>query len=260
MILCIASPKGGVGSSSFAVLLAREWASAAPVVLIDAAADPSVDLYTATEQLLTVPYQGDLAASRLDLDEPAGLSLVRIETADLMKAALPDEDCIIDLGVPGQAALDFLKARDARLILVLTQDNAVLRAADKLLGRCRDEGIRCGFVIDQLEDREPSELADLDEIFGLLEEDFYGPVSLDHDLRILFNQGRFLQAPEPIREQVRVIAASLQAGEEADGEGEAAAEDEAGAGAAAAAEVAQPVPDGVLSRIRRFFQNFGKGN
>lgn len=251
MILTLISPKGGVGASTVALMLARAWQ--APLILVDAAADPALDLYTGTEHHLQEPYSGSLTASAWELETSPGLSLVRVEPEQLpaLAAELPTgTDVLIDLGVAGPEGLAFLNATSARVLVVLTQDNQVLRAADALLGRLRQSGIRAGFILNRFEARDVNELADLDEIFGLIEEDFYGSIDQADGLRILLNQGRGEAIPTELMDQARTIRDRICQGTE---------EPIAAPDASAAAPPDAPAPPtGVLARIRRFVTNFGK--
>lgn len=251
MILALISPKGGVGSSTLSVMLAGAWQ--APLFLVDAAVDPALDLYTGTEHLLPEPYNGDLAASAMELENLPGIALVRIEPELLpvLAGELPsDTDVLIDLGMPGPEAMNFLSTTAAQSVVVLTQDNQVLRAADALLGKLHHSGIRAGFILNRFEAKDTDELADLDEIFGLFEEDFYGAIDQTDSLRILLNQGRGEAIPPVLMDQARAIRDHFSPGNEP-----------AIASASSAPAPTDPpaAPStGVLARIRRFVTNFGK--
>lgn len=261
MIIFFTSAKGGVGSSTLSALLAKERSSAGRVVLVDAARDPSLDLYTSSEHLVQEPYSGSLSGSAIPLDEAQRLCLVRLEPDKLSQVSLEEElssglfsDFIFDLGQPDETALGFLQQMgpEGEVLVVLTQDNEVLRAADRLLGSLRNLGIDARFIVNKMEERDAQELADLDEIFSLLEEDYLGFVRYDHSLRYEMNRGKLEEVASGIRVNVAALNDKLN--------GEKQGSDQMSQPAAAVPEQTEERPDGVLSKIRKFFRNFGKGN
>lgn len=308
MNIAIAAPRGGVGSSTFAVLLARHWGGRSDTLLLDGAPDPSLDLYTGTSHQILPDFNGNLSECLIPLEDMGRTKLAVIDPSQLIRLDLSTQkkpsgsDLIIDVGTPDDEVIAFLAANEIPVILVLTQDNTVLRAADSLLGTLRRSGVRCGFVVSFHEDRNPQELADLDELFSLLEEDFYGVIPLSADLRIQMNQGKPGEAARNVWAAVRTISDTLETtfahpsarpGEsggwiDAEDSSDSPESDESGESLTVtlseeplAREMAPVKPDeadhdqisdgkgmddlmqeteGVFSKIKQFFQNFGKGN
>lgn len=280
MIISIAAPKGGVGSSTFALLLTQERAKLSKTLLVDLSSDPALDLYSGTAHIVPPEFNGNLKECSVELQGMGDTNLVRVSPDQLAllnlteKANKKDLDMVLDVGRPNEQIIGFLAKEKIPLILVLTQDNAVLRAGDELLGQLRHAGVESGFIISKKEVFDPSELADLDEIFDLIEEDFYGSISWDSDLRIHMNQGKPEQVSQEIKEEVQKINRELdsalmhsldgthtlnqiEASEEKEtlDEKEVFGEEETLDGTEGVNKSGN-----VLSKIKKFFQNFGKGN
>lgn len=278
MIISFLAPTGGVGSTTLAVLAASFRAAGGRVLLVDGAPDPAVDLYTSTENSLPETQGGRLTQGAVPVRWTGGLSCVRRSISALPgKEALLAElfaggytDCILDAGVTDPFELETVLALSDKVVVVLTQDNAILRASDRLLGEIRALGGRAGFLINKWEARDPAELGDTEEIFDLIEEDYYGSVSLEPGLRYLMNQGRPEQALADRLPELKALWEQLKATIESEDEPEDVPDDEpetqAGLSDGAAGESTPtpageeaPVRDGVLQRIRSFFR-IGKGN
>ncbi|MFZ2257714.1 MAG: hypothetical protein WAV55_06190 [Clostridiaceae bacterium] len=220
MIISFLAPRGGVGSSTLAVLTASHRALTQRILLIDAAPDYSIDLYTSTEnsvpnyysethQLSDESVRGmdNCWVARIDPDRP-----LHLEEFGAWLQTDRISDVIIDFGVASNKALELALAISDKLIVVLTQDNPVLRASDHLLGKIRSTRGDAGFIINQWEARDISELGDQEEIFSLLEEDCVGVVSYDHNLRFLMNQGKPLEVPHHVAAEIQGICDKIYQG------------------------------------------------
>lgn len=213
MIISILAPKGGVGSSTLAVLTAVCKAQTARVLVIDAAPDPSLDLYTSTENQVAEAFNGRLSDSALPVRDQSDLWTARVEAALLPdKRALSEQlleggysEVIIDFGVVSPEDLPKVIQISDEILVVLTQDNQVLRRADHLLAQIRRQGGRAGFIISRLETRDNRELGDADEIYGLLEEDCYGSVRYEHSLRYIMNQGKPTEVSLELAHEIQAV-------------------------------------------------------
>ena len=278
MIISYLAPKGGVGSSTLALLTAVQQATDRSVLLIDAADDPSMDLYTSTENSVPQTSFEELSRTRSAVRDIDRLILVRLEPA-----AIPDriglENWLEEEGI-SEVVIDWSALTDEsliraitisdKLIVVLTQDNSVLRAADRLLGTIRSGGGQAGFIINQWEDRDVRELGDRAEIFDLIEEDYYGSLSFDHELRFAMNRGKPLEVSSKIAAEIQEICAKIY--QIPDFDDDPAAEEDPLCVDQAVSEVPdEPSPEehptaleqlpqreGVIARIRSFFRS-GRG-
>lgn len=287
MIISIAAPKGGVGSSSFALLLTRERGKVSNTVLVDMSADPALDLYSGTAHILAPEFNGSLHECSVELQGTANAKRARLRPDQLSLLNLAEEgkendsDFILDLGRPSEETISFLAKEKIPLILVLTQDNSVLRAGDELLGQLRNAGVDSSFIISMQDERDPLELADLDEIFGLIEEDFYGSISWQPELRIYMNQGKPELVSQKIQEEIEKINQKLNGdlhqhqdeSDDYDQSDDLVGDDdqsdrlddsqkigELDEPHASSLEELALEPENVFSKIKQFFQNFGKGN
>ncbi|UUM13177.1 hypothetical protein NQU17_06370 [Clostridiaceae bacterium HFYG-1003] len=264
MNISILAPKGGVGSSTLAVLLANVRSLYRPMILVDAAPDPSLDIYTATDHLMPESAE-NLTEQAVAWAE--NCRRIRLE-AEEIQAQLPPflgiehQDLIIDWGVPTEDAIHFLAGNPMEVIVVLTQDNQVLRSADRLLGRLRQAGIRCRFVISHLQEADAADLADLDEVFDLVEEDYLGAIPWNPALRIQMNRGNLAELDQSVQTNLEQINERIEEqAADSDEDVDTTIEEEnpeLPEGTAAPVETEQ-AGSGVLSNIRRFFKNFGKG-
>lgn len=217
MIISFLAPKGGVGSSTLAILTAACQSGGQKVLLIDAAEDPSIDLYTSTENSVVEPYFEGFGQSAGPVRGIENLRLAQVAPDEMPDLAVLKNrleldqiaEAVIDWGAPTSQALNRAVALSDRLIVVLTQDNTVLRAADRLLGTVRNTGAAVGFIINQWEDRAVQELGDREEIFSLLEDDYYGSLSYDHSLRFVLNQGKPLEVSGLITGEIQEICAKI---------------------------------------------------
>ena len=215
MIISIAAPTGGVGSSTFALLLTQERAKLFKTLLVDLSADPALDLYSGTAHIVPQEFNGNLKECSVELQDfgDAKLARVRLDQLALLEHIQENNeknlDIILDVGRPNGQTIEFLATEKIPLVLVLTQDNAVLRAGDELLGQLRHAGVESGFIISKKDDCDPSKLADLDEIFDLIEEDFYGSISWEPKLRIQMNQGKPGEVSQEIKGEIQQINQKL---------------------------------------------------
>lgn len=265
MILSILAPKGGVGSSTTAVLLARAKAQSGKVLLVDAAEDPSLDLYTGTAQLVSESFTGSIPEAEVFARDSSTLSVLRLEPGNdehwksLEEALLllQDTDVILDLGVPGNEAVRMISFSD-EVTVVLTQDNQVLRAADLLLGDLRKEGLEASFIVNMLEDKDPAILGGLEDIFELIEEDHLGSVRFHHDLRYTMNTGSFQSLSGEILQEFDELAARIfGTAVVSDEDVPAGTEEKILRETHEAPEEERPLS--VLEGIRSFFRSFRKG-
>lgn len=278
MIISIAAPKGGVGSSTFALLLTQERAKFFKTLLIDLSTDPVLDLYSGTDHIVPPEFNGNLNECSVELQGVGNVKLARVRPDQLALLNLTEEankkdlEIIMDVGRPNEKTIEFLAKEKIPLILVLTQDNGVLRAGDELLGQLRDAGVESSFIISKKEDLDPSELADLNEIFDLIEEDYFGTISWDSDLRIHMNQGKPDQVSNQIKEEIGKINKKLDSTLMKNKDDtinldsiEASAENSLGEETFEETDISSQEeilgePGNVFSKIKQFFQNFGKGN
>lgn len=259
MIVSIVAPKEGVGSSTLAVILARSRARMGKVLLVDAARDRSLDLYTNTAHLLSSAYSGSIADSRVDCRDLEHLMVLRLEPDDEFlhrifaeeAGILEDTDVIVDHGSPREGDEALLSKSD-QILLVLTQDNQVLRAADRLLGELRNKGLEASFIINMFQDKDPAFLAGQDEIFDLFEEEYMGSVSFHSEIRIAVNTGFTKALPENSQSEGRELAEKIFGPEEAMPSLESLAALEE------SLEKANNPPS-VLEGIQSFFRRFRKG-
>lgn len=259
MIISILAPKGGVGSSTLAVLLARARARSEKVLLVDAAGDRSLDLYTDTAHLLSGSYAGSIDDSAVTCRDLENLQVLRVEPGDgSLWPVLADElrslegtDVILDHGSAGEGEVAPLSFSD-RTIVVLTQDNQVLRAADRLMGELRKQGREAAFIINMREDRDPTQLGGLEEIFDLFEEDHLGSISFQHGVRFAVNTGFTEALPEKTLQEAAELAAGIFGLP-----GSAPSLEPVAAFEESSAEAERP--RSVLEGIRSFFRSFRKG-
>lgn len=259
MIISMLAPKGGVGSSTLAVLMARARARTGNVLLVDAAGDRSLDLYTGTAHLIAGPYAGSIAETAVVCRPLDSLRLIRLETSKGSQwealteelKGLPDTDVILDHGSWEGADVAPLTASD-KVLVVLTQDSQVLRAADRLVGELRDLGIQPALIVNMLEEKDPSELGSLEEIYDLFEEDHVGSFGFQHELRFAVNTGSMEAVPKETLEEAAALTEKIF------GSSASAITEDTAPGPEGASAEAEPSP-GVLAGIRSFFRRFRKG-
>lgn len=211
MVITFLAPKGGVGSSTMAALAAWEVSLREKVLLVDAASDPSLDIFTDTAHLVSAPFTGSIQDVSVVPRERENLQILRFPPdANFEKLAsefakLQDTWVILDAGVPNDSNLREILKFSQWNVVVLNQDNQVLRSADDLLGRIRRMGGRAVLFINRQEARPPSELGDMDEIYSLFEEDCLGILANEPKIRILTNTGKLDQLPEKAREEIQAF-------------------------------------------------------
>ncbi|PKK40253.1 hypothetical protein ABB02_00464 [Clostridiaceae bacterium JG1575] len=215
MIVCIYSAKEGVGGSTLAVLLAALRAASHPTILLDAGEMPSHDIYTKQDQKIRPDFQGDPGT----LTTPRGFSKLRTgrvaPTKESLELILPfllqersKEEWIFLDGAPDfwRPALQAQQGLPA--LVVISQDNTVLRSADRLLGEFHRSGRSATLIINQWEETSSDFMEDL---YRLFEEEVLGTLPRVGALRSALNQGELAIALTLMERPLQELLDSLTA-------------------------------------------------
>ncbi len=215
MIIALFSSKGGAGGSTVLSVMAHLLAARGKSVLvIDTAVDRSQDLYLNFSSTIVPDLQDltlDELTARTDLGKPPIRlvntdSLHEIDKLKIRQAAKIFDYLLID-GDPDQgnvfpAVLDLAD----QVLAVLTQDNASVRGADRILSSLDQAHLnKLSFMVNQYLQTTEDQLGTEADIFDIIEGSYAGHAAYDPSVRLGVNRGkpeeidpRFLREVESI--------------------------------------------------------------
>lgn len=216
MILRFTSVNGGSGSSTILTLISHRLVfKGNSVAVVDLADSKFQDIYlgfdleinnelSEVEETNFIDEEGKSypILYNADINDDIGVINEKLEILDRHFDFI-----LIDSGTfTGNALENNTELKSHADILVITQDNGSIRAADRVINSYDSDRIsKVKFLINKFIEADINDMASVNDIFNIIEVDYLGSVSYSPDLRFSVNKGKINESSEVLMLEIDSI-------------------------------------------------------
>ncbi|GEM_PF-6319402 len=216
MILRFTSVNGGSGSSTILTLISHRLVfKGNSVAVVDLADSKFQDIYLGFDLEINNELSEVEETNFIDEESKSYPILYDADVNDTIgvineKLEILDRHfdfILIDSGTfTGNALENNTELKSHADILVITQDNGSIRAADRVINSYDFDRIsKVKFLINKFIEADINDMASVNDIFNIIEVDYLGSVSYSPDLRFSVNKGKINESSEVLMLEIDSI-------------------------------------------------------